>query len=281
MTARQATRHRWGDNDRNLGPFTYAYDPKYWHWAVVLKADVSEDTDCETCSLRISLGPRTLIIGLPRIVRPAVTRRYPGWDQATVERLGRAYYDIAHERVFGFSYGDGFLQVFRGLRTHDSSTDRTWSCFLPWTQWRHVRRSFYDLEGRHFWSEIDAETQAVRKLGDQARNERYDIVRSWEALCPTITFRFLDFDGEQLTATTKIEEREWLFGTGWFEWLSLYRRPKIVRSLDITFSGETGKRKGSWKGGTVGHSITMLPGEFHCAAFQRYCKEHDMTFVEG
>ena len=29
------------------------------------------------------------------------------------------------------------------------------------------------------------------------------------------------------------------------------------------------------KGGTVGHSIDMLPGELHEAAFRRYCeKEH-------
>jgi hypothetical protein len=35
--------------------------------------------------------------------------------------------------------------------------------------------------------------------------------------------------------------------------------------------------KGSWKGGTVGHSIAMLPGELHGAAFARYCEQHEMT----
>lgn len=53
----------------------------------------------------------------------------------------------------------------------------------------------------------------------------------------------------------------------------------LRRSLDIRFSGETGHRKGSWKGGTVGHSINMLPGELHEAAFHRYCTEHEMTFI--
>jgi hypothetical protein len=49
--------------------------------------------------------------------------------------------------------------------------------------------------------------------------------------------------------------------------------------LDIRFSEETGRRKGSWKGGTLGHGIDMLPGELHEAAFRRYCATHEMEFV--
>ena len=37
--------------------------------------------------------------------------------------------------------------------------------------------------------------------------------------------------------------------------------------------GETGREKGSWKGGTIGTSIEMLPGELHESAFRRYCDE--------
>jgi hypothetical protein len=92
-------------------------------------------------------------------------------------------------------------------------------------------------------------------------------------------FSFKDFDGEELTARTTIEEREWRFGVGWFKWLSLFRKPKISRYLEIAFSGETGERKGSWKGGTIGHSTEMRSGELHESAFRRYCAEHDMTFV--
>jgi hypothetical protein len=90
---------------------------------------------------------------------------------------------------------------------------------------------------------------------------------------------FNDFDGEVITATTHIEEREWRFGTGWFAWLSLFRRPRIIRSLDIRFSAEVGPRKGSWKGGTMGHSIEMLPGELHRGAFQRYAAKHNLRNV--
>ncbi len=94
-----------------------------------------------------------------------------------------------------------------------------------------------------------------------------------------MSFGFSDYDGEALTAVTRIEEREWQRGVRWCRFLSLFWPAKIRRSLDIQFSGETGKRKGSWKGGTIGHSIDMLPGELHEAAFGRYCAAHGMTFV--
>jgi hypothetical protein len=82
-----------------------------------------------------------------------------------------------------------------------------------------------------------------------------------------------------LSAKTRIEEREWRYGRGWFKWLSWFRQPKVWRALDIDFSGETGEEKGSWKGGTMGTSIGMLPGELHESAFRRYCAEHNMTFI--
>ena len=91
----------------------------------------------------------------------------------------------------------------------------------------------------------------------------------------TVSFQFEDYDGEIITATSLIEERQWEFGEGYFKWLSWFRKPKIIRSLDLQFSEEVGPEKGSWKGGTVGHGIDMLPGEMHEQAFRRYCdKEH-------
>lgn len=120
------------------------------------------------------------------------------------------------------------------------------------------------MAGEHWWTEPKG----------MPWEERY----AKEGACPSASFDFLDFDGELITAKTHIEEREWRFGEGRFKWLSLFRKPMIRRSLDIDFSKETGRRKGSWKGGTVGHSIDMLPGELHEAAFRRYCAKHDMTF---
>ncbi|ACL57600.1 hypothetical protein [Methylobacterium nodulans] len=265
-------RIRWSDNDRYFGPFTYARAERgYRPLAIVLGS--GDDDDYPGCRLRVSGFGHTLILALPAIIKPWRRKVYAQtWDAATIERLGRDWYWDSHERQYGVSVSDGFLQVFLGAQTHDSTTTQSWSCFLPWTQWRHARSSFYGLEGEHFWTEPPRRGNLLGAGGWWAARH------AAEEACPSRTFAFTDFDGEALTARTRIEEREWHFGTGWFKWLSLFRRPKIRRSLDIRFSGETGQRKGSWKGGTIGHSIDMLPGELHEAAFRRYCTENNMSF---
>lgn len=251
---------RWSDNDYNFGPFTFSKSPTYRSWAIELKSRGDDDVESGQCTLRFTAGAYTFITVLPHIIKPWQRKVYPdSWDAATVERLGRNWYWNIKPRRYGFSYGEGFLQIFLGRETHDSSTEQSWSCFLPWTQWRHVRYSLYDCNGQHYWT---------RKPGD-----KWDAQHLAKEACPCMTFLFKDFDGELLSADTRIEEWQWKFGQGWFKWLSLFRRDKIRRSLGMDFSGETGREKGSWKGGTVGTGIDMLPGELHEAAFRRYCEE--------
>jgi hypothetical protein len=265
---------RWGDHDCYFGPFTWSYSASYPHWSITISSRSGGDGDSWDggSALYIHLGKATLIVALPGIIRPWRQKRYPGWDAETINRLGRDWYWDVDHRKYGFSYSDGFLQVFYG-RTGgacmDSRLQQQWSCFLPWTQWRHVRHSLYGLDGAHFWTEP---ANVAPTLGNPASWEAY---RDAKEACPRAIFAFDDHDGQRLTATTRIEEREWHFGAGWFKWLSWFRRPKIARSLDIEFSDETGRDKGSWKGGVIGTSIEMLPGELHEAAFRRFCdQEH-------
>lgn len=271
MSVANTYSRRWGDNDRYFGPFTFSFRERWKHFAVLL---ASGEEEYPGCSLRVSAFGNTMIVGLPNIIKPHVS-----WvdlsdrEWATPGRDGRKGYTEVDKREYGFSISDGHLSVSLGRQTNDSSTTKSWGCFLPWTQWRFVRHSFYGLDGEFVTSLPDA---GKSYKGDPGRFERE---RAIADATPTVKFAFKDFDGEEITATTKIEEREWLFGTGWFKWLSLFRKPRIQRSLDIWFSAETGHRKGSWKGGTLGHSIEMHPGELHEAAFKRYCAEHDMTFV--
>lgn len=265
-------RRRWSDNDHYWGPFTYAPD-KYRNFALVLGS--GDDEEHPGCMLRMSAFGHTLIISLPAIIKPFKRKIYPeSWDEATVARLGRNWYWDAHERNYGFSYGNsagvgsgGFLQVFYGYEIDIEGFRQHWSCFTPWNNWRHIRHSYYDLEGKLFWTEPKRE--AARKFGPWP---------SWfdaKDKCPARTFRFSDFDGEVIECKTRIEEREWQLGSGWFKWLSAFKRPIVHRTLDLSFSKETGRRKGSWKGGTMGHSIEMLSGELHESAFKRYCEDDD------
>ncbi|MGF6738471.1 hypothetical protein [Paraburkholderia atlantica] len=210
---------------------------------------------------------RRLEIKLPELVKP-----YRRWVDCSkygwAERPNAGYWDV-HRREWGFSLHEGFLQVFFGPQTHDSATTKSWSKFLPWTQWRHVRMSYHGLDGellRNF----------PEKRGFASFEERYAFSKSMRKR----VFRFRDYDGEEIEASTHIEEREWRFGEGWFKWLSLFRRPRVQRSLDIAFSKEVGRKKGSWKGGTIGHSIEMLPGELHAEAFARYCVDHKLALEQ-
>lgn len=249
---------RWSDHDHYFGPFTFAIGDHYRTIDVCLRSSDDEDREA---TFRISIGRFSFLSVVPGwLIRPdrkRVEAKY--WSPADIERMGRDWYWAITPREYGFSINDGHLNIEFGRVTHDSSTEQRWGCFLPWTQWRHVRHSLYGLAGEHVWTEPKA--------------AKWDAYHAAKEACPRIAFYFEDHDGEKLVATTLIEEREWHFGAGWFKWLSLFRPRKIRRSLDISFSGETGPEKGSWKGGTVGTGIDMLPGELHEAAFRRYCDE--------
>jgi hypothetical protein len=249
---------RWGDKDHYFGPFTFSWSDHYRTIAVSVQ---SGDEDERKSYFRLSIGRFSFLSALPAwLIRPEKKRvqaRY--WSPETIERMGQDWYWEAIPREYGFSIVDGHLSICYGRSTHDSSTEQRWGCFLPWTQWNHVRHSLYGLKGEHFWTE--------------PKGAKWEAYRDAKDSCPRVAFDFEDHDGERLIATTLIEEREWHFGTGWFRWLRWFRPAKIRRSLDIRFSGETGPEKGSWKGGTVGTGIDMKPGELHEQAFRRYCDE--------
>jgi hypothetical protein len=238
-----------------------------WNWkAWRVELSSGDGDEYPGCRLSIQLRHWHIRVNLPPIIKPYAEKVIAStWDAATVERLGRNWYWHYDERAYGVSLVDGHFSIHYGRRTMDSSTEQRWSCFLPWTQWRHVRTSTYGLDGRHFFTE--------------PKGSDFRAYHAAVNATPSRTFAFRDFDGEQIEAKARIEEREWRFGEGWFRWLSLFRSPKVSRSLNLEFSAEVGPRKGSWKGGTVGHSIEMQPGELHESAFRRYCEQHKLTFI--
>lgn len=262
---------RWSDHDRYFGPFTYARERHRIGLAVMFSS--GDDDDYAGCSVRFSGLGHTLILALPAIIKPwrqwVEIYTQPTRDQMIAKGCKPGYWDT-HERQYGFSFFEGSIHFHFGPQTHDSTTDKVKVYFLPWRIWRHVRHSLYDLEGDLFATLPD--------WGFRNKNG-WAVKNAIEEACPSATFEFDDYDGERISATTRIDEREWLLGEGKFKWLSFFRRPKISRSLDIHFSKETGNRKGSWKGGTIGHSIDMQPGELHESAFRRYCSQNRMTFV--
>jgi hypothetical protein len=269
---------RWSHDDRYFGPFTYAYEPRYRKIALMLGS--GDGDDYPGCRLRIAVGAHTLIVALPALIKP-----WRRWHDITTEptrtqmlESGRqpGYWD-QHEREFGFSVAEGSVHFHYGPQTHDSETTKSKVWFIPWKSARLVRTSHYDLAGEHFVTIPPRGRMA--KIGKAAWRNHWTVEDALQGACPTASFLFGDFDGEQIIATTRIDEREWAKGEGKFKWLSLFCRNKVARSLNISFSAEVGRKKGSWKGGTIGHSINMLPGELHEAAFKRYCGENGLTFI--
>jgi hypothetical protein len=242
---------RWSNNDKHLWPFTFSKDC-YNKLGLMLDSGANDGGHGD-CHIRFYLLSWTIILELPRVVRDAVSHRKSEFGE----------YTEIFPREYGIYYADKSLYIHYGAQTHDSRTDKSKVFFLPWLHQTHIRRSLHDLKGEHFWTEWSDERCA------------------WEAqtavkdACPKVRFEFEDFDGEKITATTHIEEWEWRHGTGWFKWLSWFCKPYIRRTLELSFDKEVGPEKGSWKGGTVGTAIEMLPGELHEAAFKRYCeKDH-------
>lgn len=247
---------RLTNNDKQFGPVINgrtSWNPLRLVWS---SGDDDEDQGNKLTVYAFGWVAR---VNLPNVLQPfRVKHIATTWDAATVARMGRDWYYETFPREYGFSLSEGFLQLFLGAQTHDSSTTQDWSKFLPWTQWRFVRRSWYGLSGEIFWTE---------------GNETWKDQISMRESVPKAIFEFDDYNGKRIKATTSIEKIEWKFGEGWFKWLSFFRGPKVRRSLDIQFSKEVGPEKGSWKGGTIGHSIDMLPGELHEAAFRRNCEQ--------
>lgn len=245
----------------------WLYLGKIHMWGVELSSgDGDERKGCEL--ILMGFG-QYLSIRMPALIKPEAKKVIPKWDAATIARLGRDYYWDYTERRYGITLGEGgFVNIHYGRYTDDSSTEQRKSYFLPWMQWRHVRFSLYDTTGAHFW------TQKTQRGFRQ-----YDERSAMEKLCPGVAFGFRDYDGEYIEANTHIEEREWRRGEKWCKWMSLFWPKMVRRSLSINFDKETGSRKGSWKGGTLGCGINMEPGELHRSAFMRYCNENGMTFV--
>lgn len=265
--------YRWSDHDRRWGPFIYAHDRHGGYRPLAFLLATSGDEDERPFNtLRLSAFGQTLIIILPRLIRP--WRRWvdtSGYAWSTSSRSG--YWNVGR-REYGISVSDGYLSASLGRVTHDSGSEQRWGYFLPWKQWRHVRQSLYGLRGEHA-ADMPQWGGRPARVDWQTRHAEEERIL---ASVPTATFDFVDFDGERLTATVRLEEREWRRGTGWWRWLSLVWPKRVERYIDIRFSGETGRRKGSWKGGTIGHSGPARRGDLHEAAFRRYCAENGMKF---
>jgi hypothetical protein len=91
----------------------------------------------------------------------------------------------------------------------------------------------------------------------------------------TYPYRYLLRSGEvqQRTATIYVERREWRLR--WLRWTRVGR--DVQHYIDVAFSDEVGEGTGSWKGGTVGCSYDLRPGETPVECLRRMENERRFT----
>lgn len=254
--------NRLTDNDKKFGPLTIAKS-SWKRFSIILSSDVDEAEGVGLNTLTIYAFGWILRLNLPRIIKPHAEKVIAvGWSEEDINRMGRNYYFNYFDRRYGFSLSDGdFFQLYYGIyagfgNIPEGFEEQSWCKHLPWKMWDCVRHSIYNPDGSHFYTEKK---------------------KQWNELCemtekvPKKEFLFQDYDGKIITASCHIEEREWHRGEGNFKWMKHFFRPKIRRDLYIRFSEEVGPGKGSWKGGTLGHSIEMFLNETPKDAFRRYC----------
>ena len=134
---------------------------------------------------------------------------------------------------------------------------------MPWhLTWVRTSRLMSDLSWFHetLGNRIDWGAKAD-KVGS------YDWVKEnkWKETHPYID----SFDGTVVNATISVEIMEWR--PIWFKWTKLFR--KVRRYIEVEFDKEVGKRKGSWKGGTIGCGYTLMQNETPLECLKRMEKE--------
>lgn len=253
---------RLSDNDKHFGSIDISERGTWRPFGLSLRLSSNEE-DGHMAAIYLRAFGWTIRLRLPDFLGLNRRRQLPDGVKE-YEMRGWEY---------GFMFTDRTLMVDYGLQTWSSGTTRSKCWFLPWLDKRHVRRSMYDAFQNHFWTEWS------ERSGRGPYRDSWAAQDAVLAACPKVRFLMKDFDGEVITVTTYVEEREWRHGRGWFKWLSWFVKPTIQRCLVLEFSSEVGPQKGSWKGGLMGTGYEMVPGESHEDTFRRFCaSEHTSKY---
>lgn len=92
--------------------------------------------------------------------------------------------------------------------------------------------------------------------------------RQWRAENVPWFYRSRDCEKQEGTATITVDRRTWRGK------LLPFRR-KVSTSIDVEFNSEVGNQRGSWKGGTIGCSYELKPGESPLDCFRRMMRNRN------
>ena len=159
---------------------------------------------------------------------------------------------------WGISIHDNTVWIYRGGKGNMKGGNKWWTWNIPFLTKNWVRSSI--LLKNNTW---EHETKG---------NTKNFYEEKWKKKQAVWNYRYTDkYEGEIIPTTIYVEEREWR--PKWLEWTSLFAEKR--RTIDVHFSKECGKRKGSWKGGTIGCGYELLPNEHPLSCIKRMEKERE------
>lgn len=157
---------------------------------------------------------------------------------------------------WGLSIHNATIWIYRGGKGNMHGGNKWWTWSIPFITKKWVRSSILlkddtwehetSLGKKNFWLE------------------------SWNTKKKSWNYDYTDnYDGEVIPTTIYIKQMEWR--PKWLTWTSLFAKKRTT--IDVDFSKECGKEKGSWKGGCLGCSYELLPNEHPLDCLKRMEKE--------
>lgn len=189
-----------------------------------------------------------------------------GWGKLYIKFPIKTGIQDCASAAWGFSYHDNRIWWYIGGGGNFEGGRKSRTITMPWDlTW--VRTSILLKDGYDWFHETKNNKRSWEEDIEGKNTGSYGWLNKnkWKETHP-----YLDsYDGTTVNATISVEEREWR--PLWFTWTGLFSKTR--RTIGVEFDKEVGKRKGSWKGGTIGCGYELLPSETPLECLKRMEKE--------
>lgn len=157
---------------------------------------------------------------------------------------------------WGIAIHDNIFWIFRGGKGNMNGGCKWWAWDIPFFSKIHVKHAVETMSGMVDSESLGSKDPYVHYSDDFRVVKRHTI--------------YIDsYDNSPIGCTYWREYREWR--PKWLTWTSLFATKRNY--IEIEFEKEVGSQKGTWKGGVMGCSYDLLPGETPEECIRRMEKE--------
>ena len=158
---------------------------------------------------------------------------------------------------WGIAIHNNTFWIYRGGNGNMKGGNKWWTWEIPFFTKKWVRTSILLKDGT--W-----EHETPKKSESFYEDKWKEKQMSW-------SYDYVDsYDNTIIPTTIYVEEREWR--PKWLMFTRLFAG--VRRSIDVHFSKECGRGKGSWKGGTLGCGYELRKNEHPIDCIKRMEKEY-------